>query len=138
MQDNGENLIAFDKVYRHIMSDYATEENTLSSAISNYLVQVIGVSKGDIELIRGKLIENYPVSDNDITVKFNTKGGIVMPDATLKFGSSIKDYIPKHTNTDYKFEYWTLNGEPIDSETFLVTEDITLVAVWKKGWSNNH
>ena len=61
MQDNTGNLIAYDKMYRQMMNAYGTGDSKLSSAIENYLITVIKLTKNDIETIRSIMIENYNV-----------------------------------------------------------------------------
>ena len=52
MQDNADNLIAFDRAYKHIMATYGTEGGTLSEAIENYLKTVIGLGEYEIYSIK--------------------------------------------------------------------------------------
>ena len=59
MQDDSGNLVAFGKMHSHIMDEYGTGDGKLVSAVENYLVSVVGLSKADIELIRSILIEDY-------------------------------------------------------------------------------
>lgn len=58
MQDVG-NLVAFDKMYRHMMEAYGTGDNKLSSAVKNYMLSVLGLDEYDIEMIRAIMIEDY-------------------------------------------------------------------------------
>lgn len=52
MQDDEGNLVAFDRAYRHIMSEYKTESGTLSDAIANYLKTEIGLTDFDIYSVK--------------------------------------------------------------------------------------
>ncbi len=52
MQDNTDNLIAFDRAYKHIMATYKTDSGTLSDAIANYLKTVVGLTDYDIYSIK--------------------------------------------------------------------------------------
>lgn len=57
MMDNSSNLVAMGKVYNHLMSNYALPNQTLSDAIENYLISVIGVTQAQIDAIREIWIE---------------------------------------------------------------------------------
>lgn len=59
MQDDDGNLVAFNRMYNHIMTEYGTGDGKLSSATVNFLKTVVGVSDVTIESIRNILIDGY-------------------------------------------------------------------------------
>lgn len=59
MKDDDENLVAFNRMYNHIMTEYGTGDGKLSSATVNFLKTVVGVSDETIESIRNILIDGY-------------------------------------------------------------------------------
>ena len=59
IDDVNVNLVAFDKMYRHVMEEYGTGDGKLSSAICNYLNNVVGLETQYIEKIRNIMLENY-------------------------------------------------------------------------------
>lgn len=59
MQDDDGNLVAFNRMYNHIMTEYGTGDGKLSSATENFLKTVVGVSDETIESIRNILIDGY-------------------------------------------------------------------------------
>ena len=63
MQDDDGNLVAFDRMYNHIMEEYGTGDGKLSSATANVLKTVVGVSDETIENIRSILIEGYSANN---------------------------------------------------------------------------
>ncbi len=52
MQDDPDNLVAFDKTYNYLMKTYATESGELKDAIANYLKTVAGLTDYDINAIK--------------------------------------------------------------------------------------
>lgn len=52
MQDNADNLVAFDRAYKHIMATYGTKDGNLSDAIENYLKKEIGLGEYEIYSIK--------------------------------------------------------------------------------------
>lgn len=52
MQDNADNFVAWGQLYELIMNDYAGEGGTLSSAIENYLVSVVGCTGEQLQSIK--------------------------------------------------------------------------------------
>lgn len=56
MQDDTDNYVAWEKMYRMMMQCYGTDEGTLASAIENYLVTACGVEKQDIETLRTMML----------------------------------------------------------------------------------
>lgn len=71
------------------------------------------------------------VWDTYYTVTFDTLGGSSVAPQTLLPGSKVTEPAPAPTKSDYSFAGWTLNGEPWDFSSDVVTESITLTAVWK-------
>lgn len=57
MQDDTDNYVAWEKMYRMMMQYYGTDEGTLASAIENYLVTVCDVEKQDIETLRSMMLQ---------------------------------------------------------------------------------
>ena len=52
MQDNPDNLVAFDKTYRYLLDTYGTDGGTLSGAIENYLKTVAGLTDYEIYSVK--------------------------------------------------------------------------------------
>lgn len=52
MQDDDGNLVAFDRVYKHLMSEYRAESGKLSDAIANYLKTEVGLTDYDIYSVK--------------------------------------------------------------------------------------
>lgn len=65
-----------------------------------------------------------------VSIMFDTDGGSNLPSQIILSGDTISDYeIPKKEG--YIFQYWSLDGEKFDMDT-VITEDITLLAIYKK------
>ncbi len=56
MQDDEGNLVSFNKIYKHVMATYSDETKSLSKAIENYLINVIGLTNEEIKAIKKNLI----------------------------------------------------------------------------------
>lgn len=57
MQDDTDNYVAWEKMYRMMMQYYGTDEGTLAAAIENYLVTVCGVKQQDIDALRTIMLQ---------------------------------------------------------------------------------
>ena len=57
MQDDSDNLVAFGKMYNHMMEAYGTSDHKLSSAIANYLKTVVGLTDANINAIKGEMLD---------------------------------------------------------------------------------
>ena len=57
MRDDEINLVAFGKMYNHMIEAYGTGDGKLSSAVENYLKTVVGLSDKNISDIRSIMIE---------------------------------------------------------------------------------
>ena len=91
------------------------------------------VRKGETEKIKDKLWykNNFKELAEFYVVTFDAKGGTPTPDAqtVVKDGTATVPTAP--TREGYIFDGWQLDGAKYDFGA-KVTEDITLVAVWKK------
>ena len=65
------------------------------------------------------------------TVEFDTDGAGHIPSQQVKHGEKIKE-VTNPQKDGYFFTGWTLNGNPFNPKTDVVTEDITLVANYSK------
>ena len=66
------------------------------------------------------------------TVTFDTDGGSEVSSVTVKQGKTVTE--PNTTKKGYIVDYWTLNDSKYDFNT-KVTSDMTLKAVWVKGYT---
>ena len=66
------------------------------------------------------------------TVTFDTNGGSSISPKTVREGKTVSE--PSPTKSGYIVDYWTLDGNKYDFNT-KVTNDITLKAVWIKGYT---
>ena len=80
---------------------------------------------GDITIVAAWSIKTF-------TVTFDADGGELAGDATatVEYGSAITVTDP--TKAGYTFEGWTIDGEEVDLDTYVVTGDVTLVATWEE------
>lgn len=66
----------------------------------------------------------------DYAIVLNTNGGNTLDDIIVQYGTVIST-LPTPTRTDYTFDGWTLDGNPVTLPyTFLSSADIEFVAVW--------
>lgn len=66
------------------------------------------------------------------TVTFDSNGGTEVAEQIIVSGQTAKE--PITTKENYKVSYWTLNGIEYDFDT-PITENITLVAVWQRDFT---
>ncbi|MBQ9714398.1 MAG: InlB B-repeat-containing protein [Clostridia bacterium] len=69
------------------------------------------------------------------TVTFNSDGGSEVAPMSILAGEKVSkptDPQKSSSSSEYEFLYWEYNGEEWDFEKNVVTENITLVAKWKK------
>ena len=80
---------------------------------------------GDITIVAAWSIKTF-------TVTFDADGGELAGDATatVEYGAAITVTDP--TKAGYTFEGWTIDGEEVDLDTYVVTGDVTLVATWEE------
>ncbi|MCL2522672.1 MAG: InlB B-repeat-containing protein, partial [Erysipelotrichales bacterium] len=65
---------------------------------------------------------------NDYTISFNVAGGDILTDMTVTFGQSFT--LPTPTREGHTFAGWLYNGNPFDSGTWDIPNNITLIATW--------
>ncbi len=137
MQDDSGNLVAFDKMYRHMMSAYGNGDGKLSSAVENYLISVVGLTKYEIETIRYILLgsEIKPDADRTYTITWNIDGKV--KEQSFIYGSTPIWYgsapVREEAETwSYKFSGWALSadGEKIGALP-KVTENATYYAIFE-------
>ena len=58
MQDDAENFVAWGEMYNLIMKNYAMPNKTLSAAIENYLITVIGCTSEQLQFIKNIMLED--------------------------------------------------------------------------------
>ena len=56
MQDDTANLVSFGKMYNHMLEAYGAEDGTLSSAIANYMKEVVGLTDENITAIKQNIL----------------------------------------------------------------------------------
>ena len=75
--------------------------------------------------------DKKPGGKQEYTVTFDSKGGTAVPSQIVKEGELVVKPDPAPKKTGYTFKEWQRRGEKYDF-TEKVTENITLVAVWKR------
>ena len=56
MQDDADNLVAFGRMYNHMIAEYGSEGGTLSEAVENYMKTVLAMEQGQIDAIKHVLL----------------------------------------------------------------------------------
>ena len=80
------------------------------------------------------IVNLYAQWERIYAITFNSDGGTAVASQTKKLNELVTEPTAP-TKTDYNFKGWTLNGADYDFNT-PVTDDITLVANWKRALSN--
>ena len=58
MEDDSGNYVAFGKMHNMMMEEYGTGDEKISSAIENYLINAMGVTKAQIDSVKSILLED--------------------------------------------------------------------------------
>lgn len=109
--------------------DQGDKGDTGKSAYEIYKETHLGYNKSEEEwlddLVNGRLGEQ-----TSHTVKFNTGGGTEVADQAVLHGEKVNKPADP-TRTGYIFKGWTYLDEPWSFAGYVVTGDMTLVAVWE-------
>ena len=109
--------------------DQGDKGDTGKSAYEIYKETHPGYNKSEEEwlddLVNGRLGEQ-----TSHTVKFNTGGGTEVADQAVLHGEKVNKPADP-TRTGYIFKGWTYLDEPWSFAGYVVTDDMTLVAVWE-------
>ena len=76
------------------------------------------------------LVADWIATKNTYTVTFDSNGGTAVESQTVEYGLTFAEPVAP-TKDGYTFAGWTLDGDEYFFDT-LVTENITLVAVWEE------
>ena len=117
---------AYSKMIKKFMDDYANG-GTLQDAITNYLLNYIGVTQQQIDSLKSIMLSDATNQLVTHTVTYKIDGEIYQQSKVID-GEFIKNIVPIFY--DKHLECWLLDGTPFDENTPIVS-DITLEARFK-------
>jgi len=111
-------------------SSYSSIYGAVKIAEGKALTDGINTYENTISSSTLKALTNVKLQPVTKTINFDSKGGSEVDAQTIVFGS-VANEPDAPTRDGYTFDGWYLTGSQYDFST-AVTDDITLMAVWKK------